>query len=74
MTVACPRSAVWFLQAHRAYNTICRFRAQLELDKEGLFKEDVDLPTLDALLAANVGNVDDHVSANERFHAPIGKG
>ncbi|CAB1100649.1 unnamed protein product [Ectocarpus sp. CCAP 1310/34] len=40
---------------HKAFSKIEKFRSELEPDKDGLFKEDVALPTLDAVIAASIG-------------------
>ncbi|CAB1120220.1 unnamed protein product [Ectocarpus sp. CCAP 1310/34] len=44
---------------HQAFSKIEKFRSQLELGNDGLFKEDVALPTLDAVIAAGIGQGDD---------------
>lgn len=56
------------MQLHRAYDTICLFRSELELDA---LEEDVSLPTLDAIVEANIGEGDDNVSTNKGFQLLI---
>lgn len=51
-----------YLQLHQAFSKIEKFRSQLELGSDGLFKEDVSLPTLDAVVAAGIGQGNDFVS------------
>lgn len=48
-------------QAHKAFNVVERFRSQLELDEQGLFVNDVSLPTVNAIVAAEIGQGEDHV-------------
>lgn len=48
-------------QAHKAFNVVERFRSRLELDEQGLFVNDVSLPTVKAIIAADIGQGEDHV-------------
>lgn len=50
-------------QAHKTYNIVERFRSKLELAEDGVFSEDVSLPTVAALLVKLVGQGDDLVSS-----------
>ncbi|CAB1116923.1 unnamed protein product [Ectocarpus sp. CCAP 1310/34] len=45
--------------AHKTYNVVERFRSKFELAEDGVFSEDVSLPTVAALLDQVVGQGDD---------------
>ncbi|CAB1103650.1 unnamed protein product [Ectocarpus sp. CCAP 1310/34] len=45
--------------AHKTYNVVERFRSKFELAEDGVFSEDVSLPTVAALLDKLVGQGDD---------------
>ncbi|CAB1115847.1 unnamed protein product [Ectocarpus sp. CCAP 1310/34] len=45
--------------AHKTYNIVERFRSKLELAEDGVFSNDVSLPTVSALLAKYIGQGDD---------------